>query len=628
MTPTETEFARENTVRARTLMNGLAAGGLRTVVLAPGSRSTPLVYAAARHPDIRILVQPDERSAAFLALGVGKSTGRPAGVITTSGTAVANLLPAVVESERSESPLLLLTADRPPRLRGADANQTIEQQGIFGRCLRLEVEVSPTPDPADTVDSVLEIAHRAMAAAVGTPAGPVHLNLPFEKPLEPVAIEAPPIASASGPGVQASHPLPTEAFLDELVATLASAERPLLVAGRLPRPWESGPALGALARRVGAPLFADPLSGARFLGPGSGVMGGYDVALGSARVRDALVPDLIVRFGASPTSGRLLAHLASLAGTPHMVIDGGIRPKDHQEIATAMIRGEPARVAHALVRRLGSASGGGAPPPSSWLAHWRRVEARVEQSLPGLLDTHPCEGTLVHEVVRTLPPEEILFISSSMPVRDLDAFGLPGLRGSDHGGPLLVLGNRGASGIDGILSTAIGAGVGRGRPVTAIVGDLALLHDMNGLLALAASGVRLTLVVVNNDGGGIFHLLPVRDHEPEFTPFVATPHGREPAKVAALHDLPFHRLDARLPTHSREAVTETLRAARRAGGSVLVEIRTDREVNRKARETVLRAIAERLEADAGPGADPAMDADPGSEPDPTPETDPGLDAKR
>ena len=699
-----------NELWARVLLDELARAGVRHAVVAPGSRSTPLVLALASDSRFRTTVQVDERSAGFLALGVGKATGVPAAVITTSGTAVANLLPAVVEASQSEVPLLVLTADRPPRLRGADANQAIDQVHLFGRATRLFQELSPADVSDPTLRHLRGVANRAVAAAMGDPAGPVHLNVAFEKPLEPVPVpgDLPP-----GLGEEARlslegrpdadpftrvHPrrlFPTDDVLDALAVRLASARRPLLVAGPVSRPWECGPAIVALARSGGVPLLADPLSGAResggrvsggrTAGPGCGPGCGYDLALRVPEMRRHLAPDLVVRFGTTPSSAPLATWLDELREVPQVVVDGGDRWKDHLAVAREVVPGDPARVAADLVRRLPAGWGGG----EAWAAAWRRVDAAVREALLPGLEADFFEGAAAvaaaeHAVTHA---QGILFVSNSMPIRDVDALWPLGRSDGPSGAgenrdtgdgdavngdteirdteirdleardarasaPLRILGNRGASGIDGIVSTALGVAWGSGAPVTALVGDLALVHDMNGLLRARGFGdpglrgdpadpgergergdpadpadpgapgradpVKVDFVVVNNDGGGIFHLLPVRDFEPAFTRFVATPHGLEPERIAALHGLPFRRVEGRHDPGSPGAlqrVREGLAWARSQPGSVILEIRTDRDQNRRRHvemvERVRTALLALLETESFPA--PASLPEPESE---------------
>lgn len=654
-----------NELWARTLLDELARAGVREVVVAPGSRSTPLVLTAAADQRFRITVQVDERSAGFLALGVGKATGVPGAVITTSGTAAANLFPAVVEAAWSETPLLLLTADRPPRLRGADANQAIDQLHLFGRYTRLFQELSPAHVSEATLRHLRSVAVRAVAAAVGDPGGPVHLNFPFDKPLEPTPVpgdlpeglgSGAPLLVDGRPGgapftrIAPRRALPEPSGVEVLAERLRRAVRPLLVAGPVPRPWETGPALRRLAA-LGFPLLADPLSGARFGVPGGGgfpgargegetdpgsthhqpartfVMSGLqDLVLRSPEVRRRLRPDMVLRFGASPTSAAVLSLLEESAGQAQVVVDSGDRWKDHQALATLALPWDPGRTAGALADLLGTRGGdpadhqGRGEAPSGldaegrigWLREWERMEAIAGEVVAGP-GGHPAgffEGTVLREVAARIPEHAILFVSSSMPVRDLDAFGE-----ARSSGPL-VLGNRGASGIDGIVSTAIGASLGGRCPVVAVLGDLALIHDMNGLLAARAPGVRVLFVVIQNDGGGIFHHLPVREYDPPFTRLVATPHGRAVDRIARLHDLTHLRVEGRSGEAGGEDPTEPdagsgspsrgvegLRAAldagfaRLAGGaeSVLLEVRTDRSENERRQ----RDVAERVRSALG-----------------------------
>ncbi len=591
-----------NELWARVLLDELARSGVEVLTVSPGSRSSPLVLAASADDRFRILVQIDERSAGFFALGCGKATGRPAGVITTSGTAVANLFPAVVEAAQSEVPLLLLTADRPPRLRGADANQAIDQTHLFGRYVRAFHELSPEQVNGATLRHLRSVACRAVADAMGDPGGPVHLNLPFDKPLEPVAVpgdlpvdlaeRAPEAMEGRGDGAPFTRIFPRRIGADpELLAALrrelAGARRPLLVAGPVPRPWEVGPVLAKFAADTGVPLLADPLSGARFTAPAP--VGGYDLFLRDPVVRGTLEADLVIRVGGTPTSTALHGYLEGLNEARHLVVDGGGRWKDHLTLAHRYLPADPALLFAAL-QEDGSPDTPLTPVMESrWPRLWERAEGAARRVVRELDGGEPFEGWVAREVVSRTPPEGILFVSSSMPVRDVDTFAHPG--GAGGVGPL-VLGNRGASGIDGIVSAAAGVSLAGGKRVTALVGDLALLHDQNGLASLRDPGVKVTLVVVNNDGGGIFHLLPIRGYEPDFTRFFATPHGRAPERIAAVQDLPFRRLEAHGTPLSPPDLAGALDEASGGEGSVVVEVVTHREENRNRRsEAVERAVA-------------------------------------
>ena len=638
-----------NLAWARQIVGALANRGLSEVEVTPGSRSAPLVLALHSFPEIKARTHLDERSAAFFALGYGRRTRRPAAVVTTSGTAVANLLPAVVEADASDVPMILITADRPPRLRGADANQTIDQIGIFGARVRFEADL-PVPSQAG-LEAAAGLANAAARRATGPPAGPVHLNVPFEKPLQPRSSDAverwrassergethEPVAVAPAeelsrsrrpPGASAVHepvafasaqvPDSDSAAASTLARRLASARRPIVVAGPSSDPDADGPALVRFAALGRIPLLADPLSGARFCGavpdadraipgpaggnPGSAVVcGAYDHFLRVPALVRRLAPDLILRTGRTPTSAALEAALEHWKDAVQVVIDAGSRPKDHQGLAhdylkasPATLLGSPKPVRETSARPApGKSSAPGkspaATPPTdrpapdpSWPAAWVRVESAAWFALEGAVRDPGNEGAYAAAALNALPPESTLFVSSSMPVRDLDAYGRPGPRG------VRVLGNRGASGIDGIVSSVLGCAAGGPGPVAGLLGDLAFVHDMNGLLTARDRELNAVFVLVDNDGGGIFHMLPIRAFEPAFTPYFATPHGLDFRHAAKLYGVPLH--DVATP----EALADAVSAAIRRPGAEIVRVRTCKETNRRRHEAAREQVARRL----------------------------------
>ena len=604
------ERGARNLAWATALFEGLLRAGLRDVCVAPGSRSTPLVLALAEAEGLRRFVHLDERSAAFFALGIGKRTGRPAAVVTTSGTAVANLHPAVLEASRSGAPLLLLTADRPPRLRGTDANQTVHQPGLFGGAVRLFHDVgTPSEDPAD-LGYVRALASRAWSAALGRPAGPVHLNLPFEKPLQPepgaaggrregeVGREGGVGGDRSSPGsaVAATRRTAEPATGIRLTGRVSGSSRGVIVAGPDPDSDRLGPAARELARATGWPLLADPLSGARFGEDAGGTaLGAYDLFLRSGAVREALRPDLVLRFGGPPTS-RVLHDYVEGAGEAHRVVVSDQEPwPDHGGAADEVVRADPATLCEELAGRVVGGTGGVA---GEWRERWHALERASRRAAGGALDASPPEGAVLEVVARSAPAGATLFVGSSMPVRDLDAFGAP------RDAALAVVGNRGASGIDGSVSTALGAAVGAGGPAVAVIGDLALLHDVNGLRAASAYGIPLVLVVIDNDGGGIFHLLPVRRHEPHFEPYFGTPHGLDLGHAAALYGVRHRRLETEVGGAGGEGgegeglqgeLQRALGEALAGGAPAVIEVPSDREENRVRRDAAVRAAVEAAE---------------------------------
>lgn len=574
-----------NTLWARSIVDELARAGVREVVVAPGSRSTPLVLAFASDDRIRLRVHLDERSAAFFALGVGKASGRPAAVVTTSGTAAANLLPAVIEASESEAPLLVLTADRPHRLRDSDANQAIDQVGLYGVHVRDFFHVAPPTVEAPALRHLRALVSRACANAARAPAGPVHLNVPFDKPLEPA--EAPadflrehPRASSGRPDgspfVQVSHGLASAspAQLDELAELLAS-EQGVIVAGPSPATDAVGAAVLRLAARTGFPVLADPLSGARY-GPCGGAyrVTAYDLFLSDVAVVERLEPSVILRVGSSPTSAALQRWMLHHDGVPHIVVDAAGRWKDHGAGATHYVRADAAATLTALSERADALAG------DDWVALWRAAERATLDAIDELKD-EPHEGNVLRAVVAATPHDSSLFVSSSMPVRDLDAFAPP------REEALQVFGNRGASGIDGVVSTAFGVASQSEGPTLCVLGDVAFFHDQNGLLWSREDDAAVLFVLIDNDGGGIFHMLPIAEHEPHFTEYFATPHGLDMRCAAELHGIELRDTEV-------ADVGEAVRAGLAEHCTLIVRVRTERRENHTLHVAVRKSVSRRV----------------------------------
>ncbi len=607
-----------NLAWARAIFAALAEHGVEEVEIAPGSRSAPLVLAAQMRSELKIRVHLDERSAGFFAVGYGRTHLGPAAVVTTSGTAVANLLPAVVEADQSDVPLIVVSADRPPAMRGADANQTILQPGIFGDRLRFEADL-PLPS-ADGLEksgpgSMTEVVRRAARRALGSPSGPAHLNVPFDKPLQPDSPEglrlwdptrraSPDMAVAAEEIERGGDPPSTWRRLPEhrgrgrdrhtlLAHRLETAQRPLLVAGPSCDPGLHGPAVVRFAAERGVPALADSLSGARFdrglaNARKTPVLGAYDHFLRVPEVPRRFRPDLIVRVGRTPTSGAAERALATWRHAAQIVIDDGAHRKDHQGLAKHYLHASAASVLNRLAEDGRSAEGDGRPPPLSprrreWTGCWTEMEAAAWSAIEEDASDANNEGAYAAATLRALPPGATLFVSSSMPVRDVDAYGRPAAL------DIQVLGNRGASGIDGIVSTVMGCAGGGAGPVVGLIGDIAFYHDMNGLLAARDGELNVVFVLVDNDGGGIFHMLPIRDFEPVFTPCFATPHGLDFRHAARMYGLRF--TDASSPAELEAAVSAGVRRA----GTEVVRVRTDRERNRRCHERTRARVVRRVE---------------------------------
>ncbi|WP_255170801.1 2-succinyl-5-enolpyruvyl-6-hydroxy-3-cyclohexene-1-carboxylic-acid synthase [Natrononativus amylolyticus] len=570
------------TLWGRILADELSKGGLEAVCLAPGSRSTPLSVAFARHPDIRVFSHLDERSAAYFALGRARRTGEPTALVCTSGTAAANFHPAVLEADRGRVPLLVLTADRPPELRDSGANQTVDQVKLYGGTVRWYADL-PEPEADERkVRSLRTTAARALAETTGTPAGPVHLNCPFRKPLEPTPVpgdvpeafrETLAGEGREGPFVEtaAGRSVVDKGIRARLSRVLEGAERPLLVAGPADPAGErpDPERVGALARAVDAPVLADPLSELRF-GPHVGdegvVCGGYDAYVGTLPE-----PDVVLRWGASPTSKPLRQALRD-ADCRQFLLDPAGQWREATFTATDLLAADPGPLLEALAADLAGATGG----DGEWLErvrdaearHWERRDGALE---PAALESDPFEGSVLATAFEAAPDPATIFVSNSMPIRDADRFARP------RSAALSVLANRGTSGIDGIVSTALGAGSATDDPLVLVTGDLAYYHDMNGLLALERCGVDATVVLINNDGGGIFHMLPIEDHDPPFTGQFKTPHGLDFEPTGALYDLEFERVD-------RSDFEAAYRDSVGRAGTQVLEVRFDAESSHRVRE--------------------------------------------
>ncbi len=518
------------------LAEELIAAGVRHACISPGSRSTALALALSDRPDMRTWVLYDERSAAYFALGLARARSEPVALLCTSGTAVANYLPGVVEASLSRVPLILLTADRPPEARDVGAAQTIDQVGVFGSAVRYSIDLPVVDTAPQTLRHWRSTLCRAVAIARATPAGPVHLNIPFREPL---------VASAS-PDVKIERPEPgedrpapfsraligrrtlPEAEATEVAEMLERAERPLLVAGPM-EDRRAADALLDLARRCDIPIVADPLSGLRDRDSDARIVDSADVFLRDLTVCRALEPDLILRVGAPPTSRPVFEYLDRARTSTHLLVDDGAAWRDATLVGATHIWADPADV---LTRISGRGVCG-----RDWTVRWRRVASAARQALDSALTgiDEPFEGRAFRELAEVLPEGSSLFVGNSMPVRDLDAF-YPAL-----GRGVRLLGNRGAAGIDGVVSTAVGLAAAGDGPVFLAIGDMSFYHDMNGLLVARMEGIPLNVILLNNDGGGIFSFLSQASLPRHFERLFGTPHGLDFARVAHLYDMGYER---------------------------------------------------------------------------------------
>jgi 2-succinyl-5-enolpyruvyl-6-hydroxy-3-cyclohexene-1-carboxylate synthase len=556
------------------VVDELARHGVTDAVIAPGSRSTPVALAFAEDARIRLHVRIDERSASFLALGLARTSGRPVPVLCTSGTATAHFHAAVLEADQSRVPLLVLTADRPPELRGVGANQTVDQTGLFGSAVRWSVDVGVPESRADAVQYWRSLLSRTVATLLGAgagPAGPVHLNLPLREPLTPVddgtgfpySLDGRPDGRAWTTSARPAAP-PSAALLNRLSA----ARRGVVVAGDGLSAAAAG-GLVAFAERNGWPLIAEPQSNAR---RGPAALRATDGVLRSPQFVQHHSPDLVLVAGRVGLSRALLGWLTSV---PHVVVDADGAWWDPTRTARSVERCDAAALASVVADE----------PHPHWSDGWRTAAEAAAQAVDTVLDETDSltEPRVARDVATAVPDGSALVVASSMPIRDLDLTMRPrtGLR---------VVANRGVSGIDGFVSTAQGVALAHDGPTYGLAGDLSLLHDVNGFLG--GDQPDLTLVVVNNDGGGIFSLLPpaTSGDAETFERLFGTPHGVDLERLAAAYGVAHLRVDA--ATDLASVMKET------PAGVRIVEVRTDRSANAalhvRLRETADAAVMTHL----------------------------------
>ena len=564
-----------NLAFARALVDEMRAHGLEAAWMCPGSRSTPLALAIADCEGLPRHVMIDERAAAFHALGHARATGRPVLLVCTSGTAGANFLPAVAEASQSRVPLVVATADRPPELRAWGAPQTMEQRQLYAGFTRYAEEAPCPSERPGELRYARALARRAIVAATGEAPGPVHLNLPFREPLLPATIEP---VEPVGPVVAAAPEAPAEMPAAKPIPHLGEVERGVLVFG----PDVFDPALaeaaGAAARVLGWPVIADPGSGLRAGGALDDVLvHGADLLLRVPEVADELRPARIIRCGGPPTSAAVAGWMARHDSAEVWLVDPADGFRDPHHRATRSLRMSAAQFCRC------AATGGGAGA-GAWLVSWQRASQVASEAASNCLDAE--QRLLAPQVARTLwtvlPAGVQLYAANSMPVRDLDAFAGP------RSAPLRVLVNRGVNGIDGLVSSALGAAEA-GAPTVLWCGDLALLHDVGGLLAGRHRDADLTVVVTNDDGGGIFENLAVAGLIPRerFEELFAVPHGMDLAAMARGLGWDAARVD------DAAALGDALRSAL-AGGLHLIEVRIDRAANTGFHREVHAAVAAAL----------------------------------
>jgi 2-succinyl-5-enolpyruvyl-6-hydroxy-3-cyclohexene-1-carboxylate synthase len=539
----------------------LARCGVTDACTSPGSRCAPLVLALAREQDLTAHSHIDERCSGFFALGLAKASGRPVAVTCTSGTAAANLAPAVIEADQARVPLIVLTADRPPELREVGAGQTIDQIKLYGDAVRWFFEVGSHAASAERVRWIRALACRAVAEACGERPGPVHLNWPLREPLVPGGlVEAPGGRSGGSAWVVRERPSAPGADLADLVG---GSERGVIVAGRSDKPLR---ALSGLASACGYPLLADPLSGAR---SGPAAVAHYELVLRDEAFVATHTPEVVIRVGDLPTSKVLRSWLAGLADVRQIAVDPRGSWQDPAGTLELSLRANP----DALTPPIAA--------PAAWLAAWRAADSRVGGVLDTVLGSDLSELAVARALGEWLPAEATLFVASSMPVREIETVW------PIREDPPRVLSNRGANGIDGTVSSAFGAAAARQGPACALIGDVALAHDIGGLLAASRLGLALTVVLLDNGGGGIFDLLAVAGESDVYETHIATPTGLNFEAAARAYGLAYTR-----PASLEELRSELERAMAERNRSSLLHVHVERSASLALQRSLAAAVTE------------------------------------
>ncbi|RYL92118.1 2-succinyl-5-enolpyruvyl-6-hydroxy-3-cyclohexene-1-carboxylic-acid synthase [Sporolactobacillus sp. THM7-4] len=560
----------------------LVESGVKAAVVSPGSRSTPLAMLMAEHPGIRVYLDVDERSAGFLALGLAKATYKPVAMVCTSGTATANYYPAIVEAYYSRVPLVVLTADRPYELQDVGAPQTIHQAGMYGNHVKRFVEIDIPENDRRLVQHTRTVCARAVAAAASLPKGPVHLNFPIREPLVPNLKKAGHFRRTDHPAVRVYSGTPALSGEERrrVAEAIRGAEKGVIICGEMDSEGAEESVV-RFAERIGFPVLADPLSQLR-RGDHSftNIIECYDSFLKDERVSSFLHPDLMIRFGAMPVSKPLMLWMKREKAR-HIVVDGGSGWRDPAGTATEMIHSEEERFCEDMMALLPE------NPEHSWLESWIRINQATKSVLMTIRDETVLNEEKTFLLLNDLMPDQShLFVGNSMPIRELDTFFFTGKQ------KVKIFANRGANGIDGVVSTAVAVSLVREKTVLAI-GDLSFFHDMNGLLAAKLHKSNLTIVLINNDGGGIFSFLAQASEKTYFETLFGTPHGLDFSHVAHLYGADYQKVIN--GDEFKAAITRSFEIS----GLKIIEVPTRREDNVKKHKELQSLVSEELSSVSG-----------------------------
>ena len=536
---------------------------VKHAVISPGSRSTPISMLLASHPSIKTHINIDERSAGFYALGLAKATQNPVALVCTSGTAAANYFPAIVEAKLSRVPLIVITADRPHELRDVGAPQTIDQIHLYGNHVKWFSEMAVPDGDESSLVYVRNISRRAVLEAKKKPAGPIHLNVPIREPLIPDMkgdyFHAGRFNNLIAHDSDTGRLQANKSTLDLLAKEWSRKDKGLIICGEMHDEAFAKEVI-QLAKKLKYPILADPLSQMRSSSEAA-IIDCYDTFLKMENVKAELSPEVIIRFGAMPVSKPLMLFMKDCKDAIHIVVDSGSGWREPAVLPATFIYSEEALFCQQLSELVT------ARQDSQWNSNWVELNRQVKQVLLTLRDeTSLHEGKVFLELQEITPDNCQMFISNSMPIRDCDTFF------HSHESDRRLYCNRGANGIDGVVSSALGVSA-VGLPTLLVIGDLSFFHDLNGLLAAKMHNSNITIIIINNDGGGIFSFLPQASEKEHFEELFGTPHGLDFSHAVKMYGGDFTRV--RDWEHFREAVICSFEKE----GLKVIEVQTNREEN-------------------------------------------------
>lgn len=544
--------------------------GVKHIVMCPGSRSTPLAYGFAKDAGFAFYRQTDERSAAYFALGIAKAAKEPVVLLCTSGTAAANFFPAIVEAFYARVPLLVVTADRPHELREVGAPQAIDQIHLFGKHVKWTVDFPLPEDRAESLKFMERHIHRAVSTSKTLPMGPVHINVPFREPLLLNMEQALPVTE-----VQVSEIgklVPSIEFTEWYMDLLMGEEQGILIAGDSLHSTEG---FWDFARTLKWPVLVDPLSNLRTSVPVDCMdlcIDQYDAILKNDAFKQVALPNVVIRFGAQPVSKPLTLFLKACRPNVYIVADESPIFRDSIHIVTHHVQVEANSLWISLEEK----------QVSSYLNKWSKANDIATKLIQTYIKNQEDEGALAGMLFEALPDGADLFASSSMPIRDVDTFFNKTTK------DVQIYANRGTNGIDGVVSTALGVQAATNRPGYLLIGDLAFLHDVNGLIVSRFHETNNTIVIMNNDGGGIFSYLPQSTETNYFEHLFGTPTGLEFSHIAAMYGAQYDAV------HSKDAFEQVLKQPKTKDIRI-IEVFTNRQVNTETHRKLWTGISEELD---------------------------------